>query len=216
MIFGFNTDVRCGDTVYHVQSEARERERRLQTQVFVSGQCVAKRAMSYADANGPLDFSSDEMHDLLRAQHREVIELVRNGRVGEVASSEEHETSAEHEAVNDPEPATAITAVAPPAPPELKLEWLNAAAISSQTAGNLQLDFILTDSGAAVPDARVVVRVNGTAGPAQYAQAVTENAGHATVPLSFDTVAHGELVALLVQATSEGRSVTRKFHLRRA
>ena len=31
MIFGFNTDVKSGDTVYHVQSEAREHERILQT-----------------------------------------------------------------------------------------------------------------------------------------------------------------------------------------
>jgi len=35
MIFGFNTDVKQGDTVYHVQSEARENELILQTQVFV-------------------------------------------------------------------------------------------------------------------------------------------------------------------------------------
>src|SRR5690349_14277718 len=86
MIFGFNTDVKHGTVAYHVQSEARERELRLQTQVFVSGRCVAKRATSYADEHSRLDFSSDEMHDLLRAQHREVIELVRDGRVNEVSS----------------------------------------------------------------------------------------------------------------------------------
>jgi len=212
MIFGFNTDVRCGDTVFHVQSEARERELRLQTQVFVSGRCVAKRAKSYADAHAHPDFSSDEMHDLLRAQHREVLELVRNGRVEEVSSPEEHATPDETPDEPDPAPATTTTS----APPQLKLEWLNAAALSRQTSGSFQLDFMVSDAGAAVRDARVVVRLNGTAGPAQYAQAVTDHAGHATVPLSFDVAAHGELVAMLVQATSEGRTVTRKFHLRRA
>ena len=49
MIFGFNTDVKHGDTVYHVQSEARENELLLQTQVFVRGRCIGKRATSYAD-----------------------------------------------------------------------------------------------------------------------------------------------------------------------
>ncbi len=39
MIFGFNTDIRHDDTVYHVQSEAREGEQLLQTQVFVRGRC---------------------------------------------------------------------------------------------------------------------------------------------------------------------------------
>ena len=47
MIFGFNTDIRHEDTVYHVQSEAREGEQLLQTQVFVRGRCIGKRAVSY-------------------------------------------------------------------------------------------------------------------------------------------------------------------------
>ena len=49
MIFGFNTDIKQGDTVYHVQSEAREGELLLQTQVFVRGRCIGKRATPYAD-----------------------------------------------------------------------------------------------------------------------------------------------------------------------
>jgi hypothetical protein len=45
MIFGFNTDIRHEDTIYHVQSEAREGEQLLQTQVFVQGRCIGKRAV---------------------------------------------------------------------------------------------------------------------------------------------------------------------------
>ncbi len=48
MIFGFNTDIKQQDTVYHVQSEARESEQLLQTQVFVKGRCIGKRAVSYS------------------------------------------------------------------------------------------------------------------------------------------------------------------------
>lgn len=50
MIFGFNTDIKHQDTVYHVQSEARESEQLLQTQVFVRGRCIGKRAVSYASS----------------------------------------------------------------------------------------------------------------------------------------------------------------------
>ena len=35
MIFGFNTDIAAEGTVYHVQTEVREQERRLESQVFV-------------------------------------------------------------------------------------------------------------------------------------------------------------------------------------
>ena len=52
MIFGFNTDVKHGDTIYHVQSEARESEHLLQTQVFVRGRCVGKKATSYGSKTG--------------------------------------------------------------------------------------------------------------------------------------------------------------------
>ena len=47
MIFGFNTDIRHEDTVYHVQSEAREGEQLLQTQVFVRAAASGKRAVPY-------------------------------------------------------------------------------------------------------------------------------------------------------------------------
>ena len=40
MIFGFNTDVKHEETIYHVQSEAREADLLLQTQVFVRGRCI--------------------------------------------------------------------------------------------------------------------------------------------------------------------------------
>jgi len=39
MIFGFNTDVKVNDTVYHVPSEARENDLLLQTQIFIKGRC---------------------------------------------------------------------------------------------------------------------------------------------------------------------------------
>src|SRR5215467_11821072 len=47
-IFGYNTDVKHADVVYHVQSEARQNDLLLQTLVYVKGQCVGKHAFSYA------------------------------------------------------------------------------------------------------------------------------------------------------------------------
>src|ERR1700722_19120603 len=61
MIFGFNTDIKHDGTVYHVQSEAREHELLLQTQVFVRGRCIGKHAVSYADkATAPASLISTE------------------------------------------------------------------------------------------------------------------------------------------------------------
>jgi len=56
MIFGFNTDIKSGNTIYHVQSEAREHERLLQTQIFVRGHCIGKKAASYAELTNHPEF----------------------------------------------------------------------------------------------------------------------------------------------------------------
>lgn len=87
MIFGFNTDIKQGDTVYHVQSEARKGERLLQTQVFIGGRCVGKRAQSYAEHVARPDFSEEQMHEMLKEQHRMVVNAVREDKLGSVLQS---------------------------------------------------------------------------------------------------------------------------------
>jgi len=84
MIFGFNTDVKVAETTYHVQSEARKNDHLLQTQVFVKGRCVGKRAVSYADHFKEPDFSEERMQDILREQHKNVVEAIRAGTLDSV------------------------------------------------------------------------------------------------------------------------------------
>src|SRR5215469_1845940 len=84
MIFGFNTDIRRDDTVYHVQSEAREGELLLQTQVFVRGRCVGKRATSYAEKAARGGFTDQQKEQVLRDQHRLVLDSIRDGRLNDV------------------------------------------------------------------------------------------------------------------------------------
>ncbi len=83
MIFGFNTDIKFGSTVYHIQSEARKTENLLETQVFVKGRCLGKRATSYTDSVNQPDFSEEKMHEMLKAQHRYFVEAARNGSIEE-------------------------------------------------------------------------------------------------------------------------------------
>jgi len=86
MIFGFNTDIRHEDTVYHVQSEAREGEQLLQTQVFVKGRCIGKRAVPYgagaaegkgSSPNASAQNSDQDREKMLRELHREMLDAIR-------------------------------------------------------------------------------------------------------------------------------------------
>ncbi|MGB9104177.1 MAG: hypothetical protein WCC59_05420 [Terriglobales bacterium] len=91
MIFGFNTDVKFADTVYHVQSEARQHELVLQTLVFLKGRCIGKRTASYAEQTKEPGFSEEHMHDLLKDQHKHFVAAVREGRIeAELGERSEH------------------------------------------------------------------------------------------------------------------------------
>jgi hypothetical protein len=83
MIFGFNTDINSQGTIYHVQTEVREQERRLESQVFVRGRCVGKRSAAL-----PPDAADEDAQELARAQHRWVVDAVREGFVDDVLNQE--------------------------------------------------------------------------------------------------------------------------------
>jgi hypothetical protein len=76
VIFGYNTEIRLGDTVYHVQSEARGCERLLETQVFVKGHCITKRSTPSEHDGDP-----QSVQEFLRLQHRSVVESIRAGQL---------------------------------------------------------------------------------------------------------------------------------------
>src|SRR5262249_23352338 len=80
-IFGYNTDVQYDGTVYHVQSEARQNELLLQTLVYVKGQCVGKQAFSYAAQTLRPDFSEEAIHELLKAQHKHMVDAIQQGQI---------------------------------------------------------------------------------------------------------------------------------------
>jgi len=82
MIFGFNTDVKHGETVYHVQTEAHRANHTFQSTVFVKGQCIGKKSGSYADASDAAQ-TDQQLHEMLKEQHRQVVDAIRNGQVEE-------------------------------------------------------------------------------------------------------------------------------------
>jgi hypothetical protein len=193
MIFGFNTDVKHEDTVYHVQSEARESELLLQTQVFVRGRCIGKRATSYSDQAAESGFTDQQKEQILREQHRLVLDSIRDGRV---------------EGILDKSVAPEVLA----AIKELDVLWLNAGSVHSDR--NLTLRLRVTEGGSAVEGARLTVRFARPNAAPFYTQVVTGSDGDAEMKIDVDESALPDS-AVLVQANYSGRTATRKFHLRK-
>jgi hypothetical protein len=193
MIFGFNTDIKHQDTVYHVQSEAREADLRLQTQVFVKGRCIGKRATPYGEqANSP-DFTDQKKEQILREQHRMVLDAIRDGRLEEVFDKRE-----------TPETLAAIK--------ELDIQWLNANSIHAEDRLSMQLR--ATEDGKGIANARLTVRLAGTNAAPFYTQATTQNSGDAEIMFPIEESALAD-ASILVQVNAEGRTATRKFRLKK-
>jgi len=203
MIFGFNTDIRHEDTVYHVQSEAREGEQLLQTQVFVKGRCIGKRAVSYGAVaaegkSGPAGAGSQnsdqDKEKMLRELHREVLDAIRDGKLDSIFDKRDA-----------PETLAAVK--------ELDLEWINAGSVHS--SGALTMQIRVTDGGATVEGARLTLRLTRPDAAPYYAQFLTDAKGHAEMSLQVDETSLTDS-SVLVQASFDGRTATRKFQLRAA
>ncbi len=198
MIFGFNTDIRHDDTVYHVQSEAREGEHLLQTQVFVQGRCIGKRAVPYgaSQIEGKAHSQSDDQdrEKLLRELHREVLDAIRDGKLDSILDKKD-----------TPETLASVK--------ELDLQWVNAKSVHSSGALTMQLR--VTDGGATVQGARLTLRFARPDAAPYYAQVVTDATGNAEMNVHVDETALSES-SVLVQASFNGRTATRKFQLRAA
>jgi len=193
MIFGFNTDIKHQDTVYHVQSEAREGDFLLQTQVFVKGRCIGKRATPYAEQAKSPDFTDQKKESILREQHRLVLDAIRDGRLEQVFDKRE-----------TPEMLAAIK--------ELDVQWMNAHSIHADE--KLSMKLRATEGGKGIANARLTVRLAHGNGSPSYTQATTNGSGDAELEFMIEeTLLHQS--SILVQVNAEGRTATRKFQLKK-
>lgn len=190
-IFGFNTDVRHNDTVYHVQSEARVSDLVVQTLVFVKGLCVGKRTTSYAQEASSPEFSEEAIHQLLKAQHRTVIDAIQAGNMESALG-----TAGEVQDIGGS---------------GLSLTWIKAGSIGTQD--HITLNFQVTDGGKAVPGAEVVARIGSDASAPEIARASSDSSGKIEMKIAINDALRRES-AITVQATSGSKSATRKFRLK--
>jgi hypothetical protein len=171
-IFGFNTDAKVGDVVYHVQSEAREND--------------------YAERSVQPNFSKEEMHELLKHQHRMVLEAVREERSAEIFCDD-----GEVQDVNAG---------------GLSIRWLNSDTVFSTSPATLRLQVLLHHKP--FDGALITSRLEFTHEANIHSQSMSEADGRAELDVEMSEGATE--IPVLVRAKNEEKSVTRKFRLRRS
>jgi hypothetical protein len=76
MIFGYNTDVKAGDNVYHVQTEDRgEKHPFIDSVIYHKGQILDRRRTKY----DPKEVPPERVKEMVTQQHKELVESIRCG-----------------------------------------------------------------------------------------------------------------------------------------
>jgi hypothetical protein len=189
-IFGFNTNVQHGDVVYHVESQARQGDLLLQTMIFVKGTCVGKHAFSYAGLTQSEGFSEAAMHELLKTQHKSIVDAFQRG-----------ETDAILRTVSDIEDVGGNGLV---------LRWTNPAELRQQ--GHMVMRFQVLDSGKAAAGAEVALWAFPPAEPAVVARTATDSDGGAVLAVPLNGPLESGVMARAIYGT---KSATRKLRFRK-
>jgi hypothetical protein len=207
MLFGHNTDVKAGETVYHVQTEDRGTANGLiDTIVYCRGRVLHRRTNNYIDLL-PLDAArEDALRKRIDEQHRAVAEEIRSGALHLVpppASVAEKPSTKSNESATD---ANAVPA------PGLAMELINAKSWLAGKRANLHVAVRKKKNGEPVRSALVTARIDGAADVTEFS---TETGADGQAHLEFDmprlAVAEPALVIEASQADSKGQL---KFQLR--
>jgi len=192
MSSGFNTDVRIGDRVFHVQTEDCGPARPvIDTVIYQNGQILHRRASSYEEFLAAPQFSPESLRERVEAHHRSVIESLRAGAL-------------------DAEIATAIEQSAQTAGIEITLlnpgSWLSAGNVS------LSLEIVRRSDRQPEPGASVEAMIEGALRESLYA-GTSDEQGRTVIEFPLPPLGKGDL-ALVIQATARSTRDEIRFSMR--
>jgi hypothetical protein len=208
MLFGHNTNVKAGDTTYHVQTEDRGVAHALiDTTVYFRGRVLHRRTNNYFDLL-PLDAAREQaLRKRVDEQHRTIVEKIQSGALSFALPPEEKPAAA-------PAPAPAALAQTPasgPASLTLKLELINPRTWLTGKRALLQIA-VRDQAGAAADGAIVTAKIDGAAVPAEFST-VTGGSGNAQLTFEMPALSNAE-AALVVEAFKGTARGQLRFQLR--
>lgn len=189
MNLGFNSDVRLGDTVYHVQTEDRGAAHPfIDTTVYVGGRVLYRRSTSYRDLLSSAGASEALLQQRLETQHRGVVEELR----GETLKFE--------------------APAAPGAVPGIEVQLLNPASWLASGTATLEIQVRARGTRQPAAGANVEVAIEGAQGPARFV-ARTNAQGCAEVSFPLLPLGPGG-AAVFIRATGPAGEDEIRYQLR--
>jgi hypothetical protein len=152
VIFGFNTDIKIGNAVYHIQTEDRGPSNPvIDTTIYARGRILHRHVTSYKELRESPEFTEAMLRERLEYQHQEIIADLRAGTL-----------VLEHPDAKSAQPSK------PAEPAGIQVQLLNPASWITSGTALLQLEVKARGKELRVAGARIEVTLNGAKGPIQF------------------------------------------------
>jgi hypothetical protein len=196
---GFNTEVRVGDQVFHVQTEDRGPANPiLDTLVYHDGMVLLRRASNYADLAASSDFTPDKLRQNVEAHHRAVVDDLRSGALADEMAAPLH---AQMEAREKASAAKGIQV-------QLlnPIAWLKAGAVS------LDISTLRRADKRPVGGVQVEAMIEGALETSQHS-AMSDDQGRVRIEFPLPPLGKGDL-ALVIHAKTDTAKDEIRFTMR--
>ena len=194
MSSGFNTDIKVGEQVFHVQTEDRGPSHpAIDTLVYQSGRILHRKSSNYEDFAGSPSFTPDLLHQRVQDQHRAVIEALRSGAL-------------------DAEIAAAETASQAARPAGIQIQLLNPGSWLSAGKVSLELEVSRRNDRRPQVGAQVDATIEGALRDGTHSTQ-SDELGRAQIQFPLPPLGKGDL-ALVIQAKADAHKDEIRFSMR--
>jgi len=194
MSSGFNTDIKVGEQVFHVQTEDRGPSHpAIDTLVYQSGRILHRKSSNYEDFAGSPSFTPDLLHQRVQDQHRAVIEALRSGAL-------------------DVEIAAAETASQAARPAGIQIQLLNPGSWLSAGKVSLELEVSRRNDRRPQVGAQVDATIEGALRDGTHSTQ-SDELGRAQIQFPLPPLGKGDL-ALVIQAKADAHKDEIRFSMR--
>jgi hypothetical protein len=204
MSSGFNTDVRVGDQIFHIQTEDRGPSHPvIDTAVYQNGRVLLRRSSNYQEFADSAEFSPEGVRQRVEEQHRAVIQDLRSGAIAVPAPAVA------------PPVGDAPASQGPGKPKsvgEIQVQLLNPQSWLSAGRVSLDLEILRRSDRQPWPGAAIEAMIEGSASQDCH-KGTSDDQGRARIQFPLPALGKGDLT-LVILASADGDRDEVRFAMR--
>ncbi|MGH9737273.1 MAG: hypothetical protein ACRD4X_01635 [Candidatus Acidiferrales bacterium] len=198
MSSGFNTDVRVGEQIFHVQTEDRGPSHpAIDTAVYQNGRVLLRRSSSYEEFAASTEFSPSGVRQRVEEQHRAIIQELRSGTIGGPVGAP---------ALREPEKPKRKDAGG------IQVQLLNPQSWLSAGRVSLDLEILRRSDHQPWPGASIEAAIEGSATSGRHTS-TSDDQGRARIQFPLPPLGKGDLT-LVILASADGDRDEVRFAMR--